>query len=162
MMETYLLLHYWAPVIALNYYFNVQSIRFWQRRDRRMKPLILPVMFCLAAMLLIITSSRRIAGEDNPLSAEAQRATLLALLERQPGKHLVLVQYGPEQSVDREWVYNEADIDQAKVVWAHNMDRLENCKIADYFKNHVIWSLIVEHDDTLIKLSSFPRQSCRL
>jgi hypothetical protein len=160
MIETFLLLHYWAPVIALNYYFNVQAIRLWGRRDPRLKPLIVPVMFSLVALLLIITSSRRIAAEDNPLSAQAQRASLLARLEQQTGKHVVLVQYAPELSGDREWVYNEADIDQSKVVWAHNMDRIENCKLIDYFKDHFIWSLTVEREDVPVKLRPFPRQLC--
>jgi hypothetical protein len=160
MMETYLLLHYSAPVIALSYYFNVQAIRLWERRDRRLKFLIVPVMFSLVALLLIITSSRRIAAEDNPLSAQAQRASLLARLEQQPGNHVVLVQYGPKYRRDREWVYNRADIDQAKVVWARNMDSRENCKLVGYFKNHVIWSLTIERDDVPVKLSPFSRQSC--
>jgi hypothetical protein len=160
MIETYLLLHYWAPVIALNYYFNVQAIRLWEQRDRRLKFLIVPVMFSLVGLLLIITSSQRIAAADNPLSAQAQRASLLARMEQQPGNHVVLVQYGPKQPRDREWVYNRADIDQAKVVWAHNMDSIENCKLVGYFKNHVIWSLAIERDDVPVKLSPFSRESC--
>jgi hypothetical protein len=71
-----------------------------------------------------------------------------------------LVQYAPELSGDREWVYNEADIDQSKVVWAHNMDRIENCKLIDYFKDHFIWSLTVEREDVPVKLRPFPRQLC--
>jgi hypothetical protein len=112
-------------------------------------------------MLLIIMVRKKIREEDNPLSAQAQRAGLLARLEQQAGKHLVLVRYGAEQSQHREWVYNEADIDVAKVVWARDMDRIENCKLVDYFKDRIIWSLDVEGDDVPMKLNPFLRRSCQ-
>ena len=57
---------------------------------------------------------------------------------------------------DREWVYNKADIDQAKVVWAHDMGQLENRKLVNYFKDHSIWSLPIERDDAPVKLIPFP------
>ena len=160
MIATYMLLHYWAPVFALNYYFTVQAIRLWRQRDRRLRPLIVPVMFCLLGMLLIVTVTRRIGAEDGPLSAQAQRASLLARLEHQAGKHVVLVKYGPERFGNLEWVYNKADIDQAKIVWAHDMDRKENCKLVDYFKDRVIWSLNIERDDVPVKFNPFPRDLC--
>ena len=66
MIATYMLLHYWAPVFALNYYFTVQAIRLWRQRDRRLRPLIVPVMFCLLGMLLIVTVTRRIGRKTAP------------------------------------------------------------------------------------------------
>ena len=159
MLETYLLLHYWAPVFALNYYFTVQAIRFWQWRDRRIRPLLAPVIFALAAILLFVSVIQRMAEARDPLSAQARRADLSARLEQQAGKHVVLVKYGPGQSGDREWVYNRADIDGAKVVWAHDMGPIENCKLAAYFKDRVIWSLDIERDDAPVKLIPFPRQT---
>ncbi len=160
MLETYTLLHYWAPVLALNYYFTVQAIRLWRSRDRRIGTVLCPVMFCLAVIVLIVAVTQKIQEEGNPLSAQAQRANLLARLEQQAGKHVVLVKYGPEQSGDREWVYNKADIDHAKVVWAHDMGPKENCKLVDYFKDHIIWSLIIDRDDAPVRLNSFPRRLC--
>ena len=161
MLETYTVFHYWAPILSLSYYFIVQAIRLWWRRIRRIRPFIIPAIFCLVVMLLIIMVRKKIREEDNPLSAQAQRAGLLARLEQQAGKHLVLVRYGAEQSQHREWVYNEADIDVAKVVWARDMDRIENCKLVDYFKDRIIWSLDVEGDDVPMKLNPFLRRSCQ-
>jgi len=160
MMATYSLLHYWAPIVALNYYFAVQALRLWSRRDRRLKPFIVPVIFCLVVMLLTITTSRRIRAENNPLAPQTQHANLLAHLRAQPGKQVVLVKDGRQKSGDHEWIYNEADIDRAKVVWAHDMGTTENCKLVEYFKDRVIWSLTIERDDAPVKLNSFPRQSC--
>ena len=39
-------------------------------------------------------------------------------LEATPGKHLVIVHSAPEHFADHEWVYNDADIDGSKIVWA--------------------------------------------
>ena len=72
----------------------------------------------------------------------------------------MLVKYGPERFGNLEWVYNKADIDQAKIVWAHDMDRKENCKLVDYFKDRVIWSLNIERDDVPVKFNPFPRDLC--
>jgi hypothetical protein len=157
---TYSELHYGAPIIALNYYFIVQGLRLWSKRDRQLKPFIVPVLLCLAVVLLIITSKRRIEGANNPLAPQAQRETLLAHLEKQSGKHVVLVTYGPEESLHYEWVYNEADIDQAKVVWARDMGQRENCRLVEYFKNHIIWSVVVEGENAPVKVRPLARESC--
>ncbi len=160
MMATYSLLHYWAPIVALNSYFIVQALRLWSRRDRRLKPFIVPGIFCLVAVLLTITTSRRIREENNPLAPQIQHANLLTHLRAELGKHVVLVKDDRQKSGDHEWIYNEADIDRAKVVWAHDMGTTENCKLVEYFKDRVIWSLTIERDDAPVKLNSFSRRSC--
>jgi len=38
-----------------------------------------------------------------------------------PGQDVVLVKYTPDFDPDREWVYNGADIDGQKIVWARDM-----------------------------------------
>jgi hypothetical protein len=161
MLETYTVFHYWAPILSLSYYFIVQAIRLWWRRSRRIRPFIIPAIFYLIFILLIIMVRKKIGEEHNPLSAQAQRAGLLARLEQRTGKHLVLVRYGADQSEHREWVYNEADIDAARVIWARDMNQTENCKLVDYFKDRVIWSLNVEGDDVPVKLKPFPRDLCQ-
>jgi len=89
---------------------------------------------------------------------------LLTHLKQQDGRHLILVKYGPygpNRGFEREWVYNEADIDGSKVVWARDMDLKENCKLVEYFKDRVIWFLEIDRDDAPVKLKPFPQQSCQ-
>jgi len=51
------------------------------------------------------------------------------------------VRYGPDKWPHFEWVYNDADIDGAKVVWAHEMDATQNRKLLEYFKDRRVWLL---------------------
>jgi hypothetical protein len=51
------------------------------------------------------------------------------------------VRYGPEHVVDDEYVYNPADIDGAKVVWARDMGQAGNDELTHYFSNRQIWLL---------------------
>jgi hypothetical protein len=161
MLESYSNRHYWAPIVALNYYFTLQALRFCRSRCR-----LLPA-FTLLAMVSILTFQaffsvwQKTVNRSEVLSAHVQRANLLARLEQLPGYHAVLVSYGPQQSIHREWVYNRADLDRAKVIWARDMDPSANCEFINYFKDRNIWRLDVERDGVPVKLSSFPRQSCQ-
>ncbi len=75
-----------------------------------------------------------------------ERAATLAELQQRPGRQLAIVHYGPHHDVlFREWVYNEADIDHAKVVWARDMSPAENRELIDYFRDRHVW--LVEADE---------------
>jgi hypothetical protein len=60
-------------------------------------------------------------------------------LSQIPGEHLVLVTYGPRHNFDREWVWNDADIDRSKVVWARDMGNDPNQELLNYFKDRRVW-----------------------
>jgi hypothetical protein len=66
-------------------------------------------------------------------------------LQNLPGKQLVIVAYGPRHDLAGEWVYNEADIDAAKVVWARDMGKDDNRDLLRYFHTRNIW--LVKGDD---------------
>jgi hypothetical protein len=69
------------------------------------------------------------------------RVAITRQLEATPGRHLVLVSYGPHHDVDWEWVYNRADIDGAKVVWARDMGAGDNQELLSYFQGRQVWRL---------------------
>jgi hypothetical protein len=60
-------------------------------------------------------------------------------LRRTSGEHLVIVHYQQRDVPSVEWVYNRADIDHAKVVWARDMGAEANQELLDYFRNRRIW-----------------------
>ena len=66
-------------------------------------------------------------------------------LDRTDGKHLVIVRYGRHHSIHLEFVYNEADLSDAKVIWAREMDEPQNQKLLRYFKDRKAW--LLERDD---------------
>ncbi len=63
-----------------------------------------------------------------------------------PGKHLIIVRYGPEHNVNFDWVYNDADIDGSKVVWARDMGAEQNAKLLAYYRDRQVWRLTVDRD----------------
>ena len=85
---------------------------------------------------------------------------MLSDLEHRKDRHVVLVQYGPNHSFDAEWVFNHADIDAAKVVWARDMGLPKNCELVNYFHDRVIWSLGIDDDKKPVNLQLYPKESC--
>ncbi len=61
-------------------------------------------------------------------------------LNEAPGRQLVFVRYGPSHTI-REWVFNDADIDRAKVVWARDLGEPENDKLRRYYPDRTAWLL---------------------
>ena len=81
------------------------------------------------------------------------RAEIKKKLEQIPGQHLVIVKYKPEHEPFAEWVYNDADIDNSKIVWARGMDAAHDQQLLDYFKNRHIW--VLGADERPPKLASY-------
>ena len=77
----------------------------------------------------------------NTLPGNLNRARILAQLGATPGEHLVIVRYQPQHDSDWEWVYNDADIDHAKVVWARDMGAAQNEELIEYFKKRDVWAV---------------------
>jgi hypothetical protein len=57
---------------------------------------------------------------------------------------LVIVRYLPDHDANHEWVYNGADIDHAKVVWAREIPGVSLKPLLNYFRGRDIW--VVEPD----------------
>ena len=72
------------------------------------------------------------------------RASIAAKLAQMPGRHLVIVRYSDAHSPHEEWVYNAADIDDSKIVWANAMGAQADREICEYFRDRQAW--IVEPD----------------
>jgi hypothetical protein len=81
------------------------------------------------------------------------RARVLAELEKRSGPQLAIVRYSPGHAPFDDWVYNAADIDHSKVVWAretanHDSDLLR------YFRDRRAW--LVEPDSDPPLISPYP------
>jgi hypothetical protein len=69
------------------------------------------------------------------------KAQITATLDGAPGRHLVLVK--PKTNPDNffQWIYNDADIDAAKIVWARDMGESGNESLLEHFHDRVLWEL---------------------
>jgi hypothetical protein len=62
-------------------------------------------------------------------------------LAKIPGKLLVFVRYWPQHIFQDEWVYNEANVDGARIVWARDLGAGENQKLQRYYPDRTVWLL---------------------
>jgi hypothetical protein len=76
---------------------------------------------------------------DKMIPRQVQRATLESKLSQLPGQHLVIVHYHPHDIPSQDWIYNRADIDASKVVWARDMGDEANKELLRYYPNRQIW-----------------------
>jgi hypothetical protein len=74
----------------------------------------------------------------------AMRILVNQQIESLPGKLLVFVHYYPQHIFQEEWVYNRADIDGSRVVWARDLGPEENEKLRAYYKDRSVW--LIEPD----------------
>jgi hypothetical protein len=65
----------------------------------------------------------------------------------------VIVRYAPDHVPHEDWVYNDADIDGALVVWAREMDAGRNAALLHYFHDRHAW--LLEPDRDVLKLSDY-------
>ena len=68
-----------------------------------------------------------------------------------PGEHLVLVRYSKDHNSGEEYVYNDADIDRAKTVWAREIPGVDLGPLFNYFPNRDVWLYEPDGDNTTVR-----------
>jgi hypothetical protein len=82
-----------------------------------------------------------------------ERAQTEARLQQLPGQQLVIVRYSPTHFPLDEWVFNAAEIDNSKVIWAREMDAADNLELLRYYKDRKVW--LAEPDIHPVKVSPY-------
>jgi len=142
--------HYAAPGTALFFVLLVQCmrrLRLWRRHGNRTGVLLVrSVLPISAVMLLVVASAPAYFARAWPdygwyyfLPGQTPRSLILERLNKMAGRHLVIVRYGANHYPFNEWVYNEPDIDHAKVVWAREMSPDRNERLIQYFSGRHVW-----------------------
>jgi len=161
LIEIVLLPHYLAPFTAAFYAIGLQCMRHLRVWNPGGKPVGASLVRYLVLTCTILVPIRAFAGtlhlqlDDWPPSAwtatwygsdqlGAPRARVQANLEAQPGKQLAIVRYAPQHNPVFEWVYNNADLENAKVIWAREMDADDNLKLIQHYKDRQVW--LIEPD----------------
>jgi hypothetical protein len=167
---TAFLVHYAAPLAGAILALVLLAMRRVRSQMWRGKP----ASFITAAVPLIcfLLLALRVAAEPlhlpvprpwpgggipiwcTPLNENPARARMLARLKAYDGKQLVIVRYGLQHEITyHEWVFNEADIDAAKVIWARDMGAAKNVELINYFKDRHVW--LLEPDENPPKLAPY-------
>jgi len=157
--------HYIAPITCAVYALIVvamQNVRRWKPNGEpagiaivRSVPLVAVLILILCAASPGIRNSHvpQLATWYSPIVVRSYRAGIISQLSQQPGQHLVIVHYRPDHVPVTEWVFNAADIDHSKIVWARDMGPEQNSELVRYFKQRKVW--VVEPDDLPPRLSGY-------
>jgi len=86
-----------------------------------------------------------------------ERAGIESKLEALPGKQLVLVHDSGKRDPLEQWVYNAADIDASKVVWAWDMDVANNLELVHYYPDRRVWSINLDTEPATV--TPYPEQA---
>jgi hypothetical protein len=163
LLVTWTLPHYTAPITCLIFALLIQGLRHlrlwrWSRwpAGRSLSRAI--VVLAAGSVILVFAQSIRQSLSNPDFDWIFLRPSLTAQLEASEGRHLVIVRYMPKP-INRhmEWVYNGADIDDAKVVWAREMGLDHDRKLLEYFRDRVVW--LLEADVQRPRLVPHPFQS---
>jgi hypothetical protein len=149
--------HYSAPLVCVFYALllaSMQRIRHWRLHGKRVGLAIVRAVPAIAVTLLLLRIAAPVLHiSDNaapwtwcsPWTPIQERARIQTQMEQLPGRHLLIVHYEPNHDYMAGWVYNGADIDGSKVVWANDMGTKDNQELIDYFKNRQVWLVEPDH-----------------
>ena len=91
----------------------------------------------------VISAATATLGWTMLVSATSLETTPRAIIEGQlrkkGGAHLVLVRYGQRHDFHQSWIYNDADLDSAPIVWARDLGKEANKPILRYYHEREVW-----------------------
>lgn len=170
-IEIYLIPHYVAAYTAAFYAIGLQAMRHLRVWTPEHKPVGLQIVRIIVTLCVVLAVARVFtvslhlkvaewpAGEWSlmwygPEHFGTERAQIEAGLERLPEKQLVLVQASDKRESLDQWVYNAADIDSSKVVWANDMAPADNLQLIQHYPDRKVW--LVQMDTMPATISPYP------
>jgi hypothetical protein len=159
LVNPWLFVHYFAPATALLLLLWLQCARHlshWRWRGHPVGSALvrgIPLASCAIVIFRLVSIPLHLQTELRWPVGNLDRAAIVRTLENSTAQQLVLVRYRPNHNVDLEWVYNHADIDHSKVVWARDMGETKNQELLEYFRNRQVWML--DADDSPPRLSLY-------
>jgi hypothetical protein len=154
--------HYAAPFVCVVFALVVQLMRHLNTvrvKGRRYGSMMVRL---IAIVLFAGTLDRALQHkcdlDPNRCPQNSEKAEIAAELSSIPGKHLVMVRYSKNHNYHTEWVHNGAEIDSAKILWARELDVVQNERLFAYFKDRQIWLMRPDAMDfKLRQIQPYPR-----
>ena len=162
-LPIFIFVHYAAPLTGAIYLLvllAMQRVRKWKWHGKRTGLAIVRFTVAMCVLLFVLRAGARtlhiptpagMATWCSPMEEIPGRAQVLTDLAKRPGNLLIIVRYRDSHNPHHEWVYNSADIDRSRIVWAHDMGAEKNQELLDYFRGRQIW--LVEPDEDPVRLS---------
>ncbi len=141
LLERYPNAHYFAPATALVLLLVLLGVQYARVKWGAAALAVFAVLFFGGAAV----HDWRETGDEYPHKEfTAHRLGVIHRLEGEAGRHLVIVRYAPDHDTLDDWVYNHADIDGSRIVWARDMGEARNRELIEYYKDRRVW--VVEPD----------------
>ncbi len=150
--EPWYLVHYAAPGTGLMLALTLQGIRHlrvWQPGRKRVGLFLTRAIPAICLIMVAVRIIARLGPHEWDMSRPAlwcctdvgnvDRERLISKLEEMGDQHLVFVHYSPDHNIHDEWVYNAADIDSSRVVFAQELDPAADRELMQYFKTRLAW-----------------------
>jgi hypothetical protein len=161
-VEVFYFPHYTAPMVGLLFVLlmiSMSEIRRWRLAGRNvglaLSRTILAVCFLMLFTRLAASPLHLLRDESqwpakwyNALPvATTDRSMIDAKLQGLPGDHVVIIGYNKEDR-SYDWVYNGADVDSQKVIWARDLGPAENAELLRYYEGRHAWYVLPKEADT--------------
>ena len=150
--------HYFAPIVPLLFLLVVQGMRYLAALPRcghAWARIAVPALVVLHVIAVPTLFAQYVQWQ--PEGWQWNRARLAEQLAEMPGRHLVLVEYGPHHSGHEEWVYTRADIGRAQTVWARQITPDKDAQLLRHFYQRQAW--LVRADDAEPRLIAIEKNS---
>jgi hypothetical protein len=165
LLEVWVYDHYAAPLLVVVLAFVARGL--W-KTTRQLSPRPRMALEAAAALLLIVMPLARHAyflHEDltrarDPFDFAPIRARMLQSLTGSGERSVVFVRYAPTHSPFDEWIYNQADLDLAPVIWARDLGPEQNNRVIAYYgKSRHYW--LLEADEPVRHLQDYDAGQAR-
>jgi hypothetical protein len=142
-----------APVIVATLVQGMRHLRLWKFEGKHSGAFLVRAILIMCVVIVPI-QAHLLAGAPAPRAWAAigpERAAITARLAALHGPQLVLVRYDSDHDPMLEWVYNGADIDNQKIVWARDMGPAKNQELLDYYNTRRAWLLEADKSPVVIR-----------
>src|SRR5712671_442956 len=160
--------HYAAPMTAAVYAFVLTAIKYIRPFFFGTRPVGLGATraFVISCVLLagvriavpifgLALTPPKFASWAAVTPMFRERPVVASELNAREGSHLVFVAYHDESDKRPfDWVYNAADIDAAKIVWARDLGPAKNQELIDYYNLRKVW--LIDPMELHPKLMAYP------
>jgi len=144
--------HYAAPLTCVLYVLLTRALQHVRHLEYRGRSVGVGFSRIIVAFVLMLAPFH---DHHYPIvpSGMGERARLSAQLDALPGQQLVIVRYSKTHDIAAEWVYNDADIDRAKIVWAREIPGVDLHPLLNYFDSRRVW--LIEPDMSPPRLTPY-------